>query len=230
MEPTFYADILFFAAVAGFIAYRLYTVLGRKDGTEQNITHRVKEMWEAKAQPQQDETTIATPDAILKPTATEPERPLENVALEAQPTIRELMGKDRSFNPARFLENASGAFEIVLRAFAEGDKDTLKNLLEPALFEEFSADIEARKQANQTLTNKVLSVVRAEIAEAQLQNGKATLTVAFESEQLTFLKDASGVVLSGDEKSSDRLHDRWVFTRELAARSPIWLLTDTDAE
>ena len=237
MEPTFYADILFFAALACFIAYRLYTVLGRKDGTEQNITHRVKEMWDAKAaeaaqkeaaKTQTQKPAINLPQRDNKFTLV-PENAYKNVAEAARPAVKSMAEKDRNFTAEHFLAGAQSAFEIILTAFAEGNKPYLANLLEPHLYKEFEGHIDARLAAGQAMFTSLVALVRAEIVAAILENSIATITVAFESEQISCTKNAAGEVVSGSPTVSERLYDKWVFERDLNTSNPIWLLADTDA-
>lgn len=233
MEPTFYADILFFAVVAGFIAFRLYSVLGKKDGTEQNITHRVKEMWEAKAAEvkQKAEAIVAEEQqksqakAFLKPNI----MPMNNVAEAAKEGVKTLMEKDKTFTTERFLSGAQAAYEMILKAFAEGDKITLQRLLEPSLLQEFEADMDRRKEAGETMRTDIVAIVRAEITSVILSGKMASVSVAFESEQITCTKNAAGEVIAGNETTSERLHDIWVFERDITSRNPSWLLVDTDA-
>ena len=95
-----------------------------------------------------------------------------------------------------------------------------------------------RKPALHRLSKKIVALprnisspalVRAEIVAAKLENSVATITVAFESEQTSFTKNAAGEVISGNTTVSERLYDTWVFERHLNNRNPVWLLTDTDA-
>jgi len=233
MEPTFYADILFFAVVAGFIAFRLYTVLGKKDGTEQNITHRVKEMWEAKAAEvkQKAEAIVAEEQAAAtkRLPQTTPAMAMNNVAEAAKEGVKILMEKDKNFTPERFLGGAQSAYEIILKGFAEGDKISLQRLLEPALLKEFETDMDRRKAAGEIMKTSIVAIVRAEITSAVLNGKTASVSVAFESEQVTCTKNAAGEVIAGNETTSERLHDTWVFERDITSRNPSWLLVDTDA-
>ena len=234
MEPTFYADTLFFAVLAGFIAYRLYTVLGRKDGTEQNITHRVKEMWETKSTPKKEIAPIEQQNVVVLPPPARAKRQLpeithKNVSEKAKPGIASIIEKDRSFTTEHFLAGAQSAYDIILTAFAEGNKPYLKTLLDPALYSEFEETIDKRFAAGETMSTSLVALVRAEIVAAKLENSVATITVAFESEQTSFTKNAAGEVISGNTTVSERLYDTWVFERHLNSRNPVWLLTDTDA-
>jgi predicted lipid-binding transport protein (Tim44 family) len=236
MEPTFYADILFFAVIAGFIAYRLYSVLGRKDGTEQNITHRVKEMWEAKAAPKDMSATPEQKNNVvaLLPSPARAKRPMpeishKNVADAAKAGVAAITEKDRTFTTEHFLAGAQSAYDIILTAFAEGNKPYLKTLLDPVLYGEFEGTIDNRFAAGETMSTSLVALVRAEIVAAKLENSVATITVAFESEQISFTKNSAGEVISGNPTVSERLYDKWVFERNLNNRNPVWLLTDTDA-
>jgi len=231
MEPTFYADILFFAVVAGFIAFRLYSVLGKKDGTEQNITHRVKEMWEAKAAEVKQKAEAIVAEGPVAPKAAPQTKvmPMNNVAEAAKDGVKTLMEKDKSFTPERFLGGAQSAYEIILKGFAEGDKISLQRLLDPALLKEFETDMDRRKAAGETMTATIVAMVRAEITSALLNGKTASVSVAFESEQVSCTKNTAGEVIAGHETTSERLHDTWVFERDITSRNPSWLLVDTDA-
>lgn len=231
MEPTFYADILFFAVIAGFIAFRLYSVLGKKDGTEQNITHRVKEMWEAKAAEVKQKAEAIVAEGHVAPKAAQQAKiiPMNNVAEAAKEGVKILMEKDKNFTPERFLGGAQSAYEIILKGFAEGDKISLQRLLEPALLKEFETDMDRRKAAGETMTTTIVAMVRAEITSALLNGKTASVSVAFESEQVSCTKNTAGEVIAGYETTSERLHDTWVFERDITSRNPSWLLVDTDA-
>lgn len=238
MEPTFIADILFFAALAGFILYRLYSVLGQKDGTEENITHRVKEMWEAKAKAAEERTQkkgkVEIFPPVAKPKAAGRSKkgatgPVIDVVEEVTPlegVLAEIARRDRQFTPQTFLHGASIAFEMILKAYAEGDRDTLKSLLDSGLFREFEQGIAAREKAGQTLEHTLVSVT-PEIAEARLDKNLATIVVLFTSEQISCLKDKNGKTVEGDATAVEKLEDSWTFTRHLTSGNPNWTLVDT---
>lgn len=237
MEPTFIADILFFAALAAFILYRLYTVLGQKDGTEENITHRVKELWEAKAKAAEQRPQKKGAVEVFPPSAKAKGArgkkaatgPIIDVVEETTPlegALAEIARRDRQFSPQTFLRGAGIAFEMILKAYAEGDRDTLKTLLDTALFREFDHNIAAREKAGQTLEHTLVSVT-GDIAEARLEKNLATIVVLFKSEQISCLKDKNGKVVEGDAATPEKLEDSWTFTRHLTSGNPNWTLVDT---
>lgn len=232
MEPTFIADILFFAALAGFIFYRLYSVLGRKDGTEENLTHRVKEAWEARAAEPQKKGKVE----IFPPATKHRGKKAESLAkvFEAQiveeseaPALLEIAKRDRSFTEERFLKGAGLAFEMIMKAYAEGDRETLQGLMEKSLYKEFEEGINDREKSGETLHHVLVSIDKAEIAEARLDKNFATIIVAFKTEQITCVKDKDGNVIEGSLTTPETIEDRWTFTRHLTSSDPNWTLVDT---
>ena len=51
------------------------------------------------------------------------------------------MDGDPSFNPKEFINGAKLAYEMIVVAFADGDRKTLKNLLSREVYEGFDAAI-----------------------------------------------------------------------------------------
>jgi predicted lipid-binding transport protein (Tim44 family) len=89
--------------------------------------------------------------------------------------------------------------------------------------------MDRRKTAGETMTTTIVAMVRAEITSALLNGKTASVSVAFESEQVSCTKNTAGEVIAGHETTSERLHDTWVFERDITSRNPSWLLVDTDA-
>lgn len=214
------ADILFFAALAAFVFYRLYSVLGRKDGTEEQITHRVKEMWDAKAN--QSARDMAMPATGFKPKAAAK----ATAATPLETTLEEIGSRDRSFSPTLFLNGANAAFEMVLEAFAKGDHETLKSLLDTGIYKEFEQSIAEREKEQETMTFTLVSC-DSEITDARLEKNLATIMVKFTSEQIQAIKDKSGNVVDGSLTQSHTITDTWTFTRHLTSNNPNWTLVDT---
>jgi predicted lipid-binding transport protein (Tim44 family) len=144
------------------------------------------------------------------------------------PGIAAIMEADPAFSPDAFLAGARGAFEMILRAFAEGDEATLRGLLETQVFESFSGAIRARKEAGETCANTLDGIERAEIAEATLSGAaQARITVRFVSKQRHATRDAEGKVIDGDPDHPHELVDLWTFTRDQRSRDPNWHLAAT---
>ncbi len=213
-----YLDIIFFAMVAAFVLYRLGSVLGRRTGHERRRPSRF--------------------DAAAKQERVVPlERPAASPAEEAaignpgDPRVKagltEIRLADPSFDLAHFLEGARLAFEMIIGAFAKGDKETLRGLLAPEVYTSFAEAIDARAAKGQTLMTEVVAVRKAEVIEAGMQGTRARITVRFESEQISALRDAEGHLLEGNPSKVEEVVDIWTFERDVRSRDPNWLLVET---
>lgn len=137
--------------------------------------------------------------------------------------------KDPSFDPRGFLEGARMAYEMIVSAFAEGDRQTLENLLSKDVYEGFVSAIEERESRSETMTTDFVGIDKAEITEAMLRGGTAHVTVRFVSQLVTVTRDANDNVVEGDPQHVSEVTDIWTFARDVGARDPNWKLVATEA-
>ncbi len=218
-----YLDILFFAMVAAFIAFRLRSVLGRRTGNEN------PERWTArKPAPQAREALDNVTRLPDRTRAAGDAAPLDlpaNSPIEAG--VTQIKVADPSFDPRSFVEGARGAFEMIVGAYAQGDTATLRPLLADDVYENFAAAIRARKQAKQTLDTTKVGIKSADLVEARMDGRTAIVTVKFVSEQINVTRDAEGAVVEGDPQQIAAVTDAWTFSRNTRSRDPNWLLVAT---
>ncbi len=218
-----YLDIIFFAMVAAFIAFRLRNVLGRKTGHERPRIDPVSQRAGART----TDNVVPLPDRGPVPpgdpaAAAAPEGPLAaGVA-----GIRRL---DPQFDPDHFLQGARAAFAMIVEAYAKGDKAALRPLLADEVFAQFAGAIDGREQAGRTLSTELVATRSAELVEAGLAGTRARLTVRFTSEQINLTRDTAGDVVEGDPRQIDTVIDLWTFERDLRSRDPNWQLVETGA-
>jgi predicted lipid-binding transport protein (Tim44 family) len=197
-------ELIIFAGLAAIVLYQLYSVLGRRVGR----------------QPEDQPAAEAA-----GPAARKAERPLdtadEGVALTGLPAIRQ---RDPSFDLSRFLAGARGAYEMTVRAFASGDRETLKNLLAPNVMASFEAGIAAREAEGRTETVEFLHSPRADLERAELAGDLARVTVRFLAEFRSRSKGPEGEAV--DDKRTAEL---WTFERNVRSRDPNWTLVHVDA-
>ena len=98
------------------------------------------------------ETSSGKEDSVKKADAeVEPQAPIwTGFAGAGSPLVtgfEKLVQADPSFLPKEFLEGAKLAYEMIVEAFAKGDKPALKNLLSREVFDGFSKAIDSRSQA-----------------------------------------------------------------------------------
>lgn len=228
-------DIILFAAIAAFLVLRLRSVLGKRTGHEQqsgrdpfkqNQTQR-----DGQGQSDRDKV-IQMPDRAGKTgedqvTDEELKKAAERAETPLSAGLTQIKLADRDFDEDGFLEGAGGAFEMVVNAYAEGDRKMLRQLLANDVYSDFETAIDEREQAGQTLETTLVNVKSAEIIEAELQNRTAFVTVKFVSEQINLLKDSEGNRVEGDAEHVAEVTDIWTFARNTRSRDPNWTLVAT---
>lgn len=216
-----YIDILFFAMVAAFIALRLRSVLGRRTGHERRRTGG----WTG-ARGNAGDNVVALPDRAKA--SADVERAIADMSDEGlKRGVVEIRQADPQFDPKHFLTGARAAFEMIVGAYAAGDKNTLRPLLDEDVFEGFAGAIDQRDNEGQTLETQVVDVRAQEIVEAGMIGRRARVTVRFVTEQINALRDASGTVVDGDPSQSEEVTDLWTFERDTSSDDPNWTLVET---
>lgn len=209
--------VVLLAMVAAFLALRLYMVLGRKTGHEQEVLPRAAE--EQRVPPPASRTIEATAE------------PRDGAAAVAGPLaggLRAISAADARFDAVEFVEGAKGAYKMILEAFWKGDRETLAWLTEDEVTKEFGAAIDAREAAGQTLENRLVGIDRAAITNASVTGGVAKISVRFDADIASVTRDKDGNVVSGSLTDAAETHEVWTFARTLADSDPNWKLADTD--
>lgn len=194
-------QILIFAALAAFVLFRLYMVLGRRVGHQ------------APPQPRPGQQTAQAPEN-LRPAFTGPGA----AGMEA------IRRADGVFNPETFLEGARGAYEMIVDAFADGDRETLGRFLASAVLAKYETAIAERESRGLTQTTDIVRLSETAIEDAELDGRMARVTVAFTADLTTVLRDADGAVAEGDPSRVRTARELWTFERDVKARDPNWIL------
>ena len=217
-----FLDIIFFAMVAGFILLRLRSVLGRRTGHEQPPNNPL-------ARQQAEETNdnvVHLPDREAAPEpAGDDFSDVEDTVLAAG--LAQVRSADSEFTREGFLQGARGAFEIVVDAFAAGDTERLRGLLDDDVYRPFSRAIKDRENADQTLESALVSIDESEIIEAGMNGRTAFITVRVVSKQINVTHDSDGNVVDGDAAHEVTVTDLWTFERDTRSRNPNWKLAAT---
>lgn len=200
-------QIVIFAVIAAIVLFQLYNVLGKKVGR----------------QPEED--ARAQPPAPAGPVEIAAGRPnvLDAVTLSS---IAGLKARDPAFDPIRFLEGARQAHETIVRAYAAGDRETLKPLLTPRVMESFEAGIAAREARGETEEAEFLHPARADLELATAEENRATAKVRFLAELRNRVKSADPA--AEEQVEERRVAELWTFERILGASDPNWVLARTE--
>ena len=228
-------EIIILALFAGFLILRLRSVLGRRTGHErprgdspvsqpQNLPNSQSE----RAKPATDLDVQEVPEALSADTVKSASPPLDDeAATSLAGSLLAIKRADPGFNEQAFIEGAKAAFEMIVNAFASGDKETLRNLLGRTVLTQFSAAIDQRKTAGETLSTTFVGVDKATIVKAVLQQTTAKIDVKIASRQINVTRDKDGKIIDGDPTEIDQLIDIWSFERDVRSKDPTWLLVDT---
>lgn len=207
--PPVQVQIVIFAVIAAFVLFQLYNVLGKKVGRQPEE--------DARAQP----PAPAIPQAEPGPGRA---NVLDAVTLAS---IAGLKARDPAFDPVRFLEGARQAHETIVRAYAAGDRDTLKPLLTPRVMTSFEAGIAAREARAETTTVEFVHPARADLELATVEDNRAVAKVRFLAELRDRVTSADSTI--AEQVEERRVAEVWTFERTLGASDPNWVLARTES-
>jgi predicted lipid-binding transport protein (Tim44 family) len=218
-------DLLFFAAIAAFFAYRLYNTIGKRDhDPDENLLKTMRE-----AQRRKDSSSQEGNVVTLRP---EEVKVIDEPIIEdekLQQEIATIQKIEPEFDTGQFLFAATRVFEIILKAYAEGDKEALKPLLGKEVYQGFEEAIEARKKAEQTLSVTLISEPKPKFYAIELDQKTAEITIEFNTKEIRLLKDNKGRIIEGDPSDAELVKDRWTFSKKLDRKTKIWQLVKTEA-
>jgi predicted lipid-binding transport protein (Tim44 family) len=238
MTNVFDIYTIIFLALAVFIFFRLRSVLGTKTGSEQD-PFRPRDLPPGARPPgaaaPQGGEVIPLPNrgAAPVPPAMDPAEPRwGTLAAPGTPLARgfdAIAARDSSFEPAGFTGGAKAAYEMIVLAFAGGDRRTLRDLLAKDVFDGFEAAIRDRETRGEQVETRFVGIERAEIVDAQLRGDQAQVTMKFVSQLVTATRDKSGAVVDGSPERVVDVTDVWTFARNVTDRDPNWRLIATEA-
>jgi len=235
MRDVFDIYTIIFLALAVFIFLRLRSVLGQRTGRERPPydPYAAREPVRPATEKVVALPNNRTPEAAPKPA--EPVAPGERWKGVAEAGsvlaagLDAIVAADANFDHQHFLTGARAAYEMIVNAFAEGDRRTLKNLLSREVYDGFEAAIGEREKRGETVENRFVSIDNAEITAAELRGRTAHLTVRFQSKLVSVTRDKNGNVIDGNAEKVTDVTDVWTFARDLSSRDPNWKLIATEA-
>ena len=239
MRDVFDIYTIIFLALAVFIFLRLRSVLGQRTGRERPPYDPVSTRDVVRGPASDKVVTLPSRNTDVGP------RPLDATTESAEPANRwdgvaepgsvvaegldAIAVDDPTFDAKHFLTGARAAYEMVVTAFAEGDRRALKNLLSREVYEGFEAAIRDREAKGETVETKFVAIDKSEITAAELRGRTAHITVRFVSQLISATRDKAGEVIEGSPEKVTDVTDVWTFARDLSSRDPNWKLVATEA-
>lgn len=232
------ADIIIYAVVAAGLVFWLRSILGTRHGEERerpNPFAQTEERTEkpadnpdkagaAEIKPMSREETITslgkTPGSVFS---------IENKT--AENALLDLAEKDPGFDINFFMTGAQEAFTMIVEAFASGDRETLRELLSDDVYKAFEGSIREREERGEIMETRIHGIRKSQIIETTLEDDQmAFITLRFEADETSVIKDAEGNILEGDPDKASEMIDIWTFGRDISSDDPRWLLYQTRSD
>jgi len=221
-------DIIFFAAIAFFIFYKLNKQLGKVDEEEKkNIELKVvsarEKILEAqqviKQQQQQPSIAIEADNQIS-------EKILNSLDASTKESFSNILNRT-NISAEFFVNGVKSAFEMILKAFASADLETLKFLLSDKIFKGFESAIIQRKSAEKTLVTNLISIEKSEIISALIFENNASVVMKIVSKQINYIIDSKGQTVEGRKDEINEITDIWTFKKDINSANPNWVVSAT---
>lgn len=239
MDDFFDLPTLIVIGLAIFILFRLRSVLGTRIGNERSPLERRNEAAaKASAKPGDDTVVQMRPRPVEPAHDGDAERRARK--LEAEITqfshgdervangLKAIADADPGFSPKMFLEGAKQAYEMIVTAFAQGDRQTLRNLLEKDVYDGFERAIKDREAIGHKVDFTFVGLPKIEITEAELDKRNANVTIRFDAEVVQATRDKDGNLIEGNADQVQTIADEWTFARNPKSRDPNWKLVATN--
>lgn len=212
--------IVILAMIAGFLALRLYSVLGKRTGHEQEPALRPAE--------ERAKVTIVQPRQMTEMTGDSVRLAEGLIAPGGEAGVRALIAADRNFDVPQFVDGAKAAYRMVLEAFWRADRQELEWLCDADVLASFDEAIAQREAQGHVLDNRLVRIEKAQIVDASVNGRMAEVSLRFEADIAAVTRDRDGNVVAGSLTDAVGTNDIWTFTRDLRSTDPNWKLSETD--
>lgn len=214
--------IVLLALVAAFLGLRLYSVLGKRTGHEQEPVAR--RPIESTAQPVLRQPLSGGDGAALLPA-----NDTSIADMAAQSGLKAIANADRSFDLGLFVEGSKSAYKMILEAYWKGDKEALRFLCDDDVYDSFVEAMDGRTARGETLENRLVRIDEVRIIDARYDHPVARVSVRFDADIASMVKDADGTVIGGSMTDAVETHDIWTFMRDVKSGDRNWKLDETDS-
>jgi predicted lipid-binding transport protein (Tim44 family) len=220
--PVTAFSIVLLAMIAAFLGMRLYSVLGKRTGHEQEPVLPRERTAAAPVRLDENDGSQAAAAA-----------PADTSGLVYEPAaeagLRQLLATDRNFDAGRFMEGAEAAYRMILEAYWKGDRDTLRDLCDDDSYDAFAEAIAAREARGETLDNRLVGIDSAKITAVELNRGEARVTVRYHADISAVTRDADGKLIAGSMSDAAQADDLWTFRRQIGSNDPNWVLDEAES-
>lgn len=232
--------------VAVVVVWKLRSVLGRRTGDEETRIERYRaerRQQETPASPSDNVVTLprrdrdhAGPEAgqdVAVADAEERIKAFPGVNAEVRRGLLEVAKYNSAFDPEAFVQGARQAYEMIVTAFAEGNRKLLKGLLSSEVYDGFAGAMSDREARGEQVDQSFVGINKADIVESEVKSGIASITIRFVSQLISATRDRAGAIITGDPQRIKEVTDIWTFSRDVSTRealaNPNWRLVETQS-
>ena len=239
MHDPLDATTIIFALLAIFVLWKLRSVLGSRTGSEKEPPQNSFFHRPGNTNDNNDRKVIPLPGAaqgapVAGATAQQqPAPPADRWKGYAAPDSRnaaalnEIAAMDHGFDLEGFIAGAKTAYEMIVTAFAAGDRQTLRNLLDQDVYESFVTAIAGRESRNEKMKTTLVSIDKVDLEDASLRDKTVQLTLRFASKLISVTESNAGTVIEGSPEKVVDMIDIWTFARDSRSSDPNWKLVAT---
>lgn len=227
------ADILLYALIAAGLVFWLKTILGTRhdDDLDRPSKFSFEDNPDILKDPllENKKNNIVSLEALAGTKFILP----RNVRIDNKTTENALHDISKTypqFTFSHFAQNLENAFIYIIEAFADGDLETLKNLLAPDVYDAFEQEIKARKARGESVDTTVKSVEKIDITDVELNDENIKITARITAREICVIRDSNGEVISGSPDKITEMVDVWVFGKQITSKNPEWYLMETRDE
>lgn len=239
MGDNFDVTMIIFAALALFVVWKLRSVLGTRTGNEPRPDPMSRRPGQPANSANDEGNVVRLPGAgperrppPLQPAAARPRDENRWDGLAARDSqvwegLDQAVAADPTFDPRVFLDGAKSAYEMIITAFARGDRQTLRGLLSKEVFDSFSQALSEREAQGNRVDTTFVSIDKADITDVQVRGKMLQVAVSFTSKLITATFDRNGAVIDGNPDKVVDVGDLWTFAHDISSRDPNWALIGT---
>ena len=222
-----FLDIVFLGIVVLLLINRLRSVLGTRPSADNPVKSETEQP--AKVVDISEYRTLeSATGSKMEPDIAASAGFEENA--EVVQNLKKIKEAFPSFDLVDFMQKAPRAFEYIALAFAKGDKENLKPLLNEDIYKSFEKAIDERKERNETAEFSLIGFKSIKLTDAEFFGSEVELTVEFETEQTNIVKNAAGEVIVGDPTYIETVTDIWTLKKNMRSSDPVWMLTATHSK
>jgi predicted lipid-binding transport protein (Tim44 family) len=241
MQNSFDMTTIVFAVLAAFVVWKLRSVLGTRNGAEKPPANPFASRAPGGSGTRRGDAdggdsgnrVVPLPGAAEPPVAGAPAKddrwkPYAEPGSKAWAGLDAIAAADPAFAIKPFAEGAKSAYEMIVTAFAEGNREVLRNLLSPEVFESFAAALAEREKRGEKVTTTFVSIDKVVVDDAGLNGRTAEIKIHFTAQMITATRDQAGTVIDGSPDKVVQIDDIWTFARDTRSRDPNWKLAATE--